>query len=188
MGEGVCFISYFIGLNDSTYSRKWIEDTIQSGTTIVCDRYYYSGMVYSAAKQNQSLSLAWARQPEVGLPRPDWVFFLDLEPEEAEKRGGFGEEKYEKKAFQAQVRKFFLDLQWCGGEEEEDMTVINAGGSVDEVGDLLWKDVEGVVTEVGEGATGALETVQGWKDAEEVLKKFGSFKACRSAVQNQNQS
>ncbi|TVY86163.1 Thymidylate kinase, partial [Lachnellula willkommii] len=66
---------------------QWMKDQIAHGYTLICDRYYYSGIVYSAAKHLPSLSLAWARQPEVGLPRPDRVVFLDLDPEAAAKRG-----------------------------------------------------------------------------------------------------
>ncbi|PHH68089.1 hypothetical protein CDD80_269 [Ophiocordyceps camponoti-rufipedis] len=54
-------------------SAKQIRDLLAEGTTIVCDRFYHSGMVYSAAKDNPSLTLSWARGPEVGLPRPDAV-------------------------------------------------------------------------------------------------------------------
>ena len=61
-------------------------------------RYAYSGVAFSAAKDG--LSLDWCRQPDRGLPRPDVVYFLDVSPEEAAKRGGFGEERYEKAEFQ----------------------------------------------------------------------------------------
>ena len=86
----------------------YIKSTIAAGYTIVCDRYVYSGMVYSTAKGNKELGLEWAKSPDVGLPRPDLVVFLDLEPEEAERRGGWGEEKYEKQEMQLRVRKLFL--------------------------------------------------------------------------------
>lgn len=86
----------------------FIKQQIAAGYTIVCDRYVYSGMVYSAAKNNPELSLEWAKSPDIGLPKPDLVVFLDLEPEEAERRGGWGEEKYEKKEIQLRVRELFL--------------------------------------------------------------------------------
>ena len=54
------------------------------------DRYYYSGIVYSAAKKRPDLSLQWAKAPEVGLPKPDLVIFLDVDTETAKARGGFG--------------------------------------------------------------------------------------------------
>ncbi|KAA8631805.1 hypothetical protein SMACR_09145 [Sordaria macrospora] len=67
---------------------KTITTELSLGTTLILDRYYYSGIVYSAAKQNPSLSLSWARAPEIGLPRPDLVLFLDLDEEQARLRGG----------------------------------------------------------------------------------------------------
>jgi len=65
-------------------------------------------MIYSAAKGNSELSLEWAKTPDVGLPRPDLVVFLDLEAEEAERRGGWGDEVYERKEMQGRVRELFL--------------------------------------------------------------------------------
>ena len=77
---------------------------------MICDRFYHSGIVYSAAKQNPSLSLSWAKAPEVGLPRPDVVLFLDLYEEVARRRGGWGGEVYEKGEMQRRVRELFWGL------------------------------------------------------------------------------
>jgi len=57
------------------------------------------------------LGLDWCMSPDVGLPAPDVVIFLDLEMEEAEKRGGYGGERYEKRDLQIRVRKRFAELQ-----------------------------------------------------------------------------
>lgn len=90
-------------------------------------------MVYSVAKHLPDLSFKWARAPEVGLPRPDLVIFLDLDPEEAGRRGGYGDEKYEKIEVQEIVRSCFQGLKQAGEEEAEDMIVIDAGRSVEDV-------------------------------------------------------
>ncbi|KXJ93432.1 thymidylate kinase-domain-containing protein [Microdochium bolleyi] len=87
-----------------------IKADLAAGTTIICDRYYHSGIVYSAAKQLPSLSLSWARAPEVGLPRPDLVLFLDLEESVARSRGGWGGEVYERGEMQRRVRELFWGL------------------------------------------------------------------------------
>ncbi|KAF2279990.1 thymidylate kinase [Westerdykella ornata] len=108
-----------------------IESSLNSGTTVIIDRYYYSGCVYSAAKSNPSLSLTWARHPEEGLPRPDLAIFLDLSPEEAAKRGGYGGEKYEKVEMQEKVRELFAVLR--ESKEGEDFVTVDAGAGVDEV-------------------------------------------------------
>ncbi|KAF2237288.1 thymidylate kinase [Viridothelium virens] len=108
-----------------------ISHDIASGTTIVCDRYYYSGCVYSAAKENPSLSLEWARRPEEGLPRPDVCLFLDISPEKAAERGGFGHERYEQSEMQKRVRELFLRLR--SSPDENDFVTVDAGQPADVV-------------------------------------------------------
>lgn len=66
-----------------------LEQTLSSGTHVVCDRYAHSGVAFSAAKKGSDpLSIDWCKGPDVGLPAPDVVIFLDLSQEESEKRGG----------------------------------------------------------------------------------------------------
>ena len=110
---------------------------------MVIDRYYYSGIVYSAAKGNSSLSLEWARYPETGLPLPDLCVFLDIAPEAAARRGGFGDEKYETGAMQRRVRELFHELMKL--PDAERMRVVDAGRSVEEVGKEIADVVEGVM-------------------------------------------
>ena len=118
-------------------------------------------MVYSAAKQNQTLGLEWARNPEVGLPKPDLVVFLDLEPEVQQKRAGWGEERYEEKDMQKRVREGFLAL--LEREEGKVMKAVNAGMTIDKVEQELWAVVKGVVEEVGEGKRGVkVGVVEPW--------------------------
>lgn len=141
---------------------KQLRKDINDGFTLVCDRYYYSGMVYSVAKSLPDLPFRWARGPEVGLPRPDFVIFLDLDPEEAKRRGGYGDEKYEKLELQEKVRKCFRFLKEVGEEESEDMVIIDAGKSVEEVHEEIVNAVSNGPT-VGLQTAG-LRTVGEWKD------------------------
>ena len=62
---------------------------LSDGTTVICDRYAYSGVAFTSAKQKANLSLDWCKAPDQGLPAPDAVIFLDLSPEQAQKRGGY---------------------------------------------------------------------------------------------------
>lgn len=146
-----------------TLNRKYIRETIAKGYTIVCDRYYYSGMVYSAAKNNPTLDLQWARQCDVGLPRPDKVIFLDLELEQQEQRGGFGDEKYEKKEMQKEVRWEFLRLRFTPGESS-DMVVVNAGSSIEEVVEKIWPEIQPTFNMIENGLLNELGTVKAWRD------------------------
>lgn len=78
---------------------RMIDALLNQGQSIVCDRYTYSGVAFSAAKvvrdgvtgdetETPLLSLEWCQAPDKGLPAPDCVIFLDLPQEEAERRGG----------------------------------------------------------------------------------------------------
>ncbi|KAL9602553.1 MAG: hypothetical protein Q9179_002504 [Wetmoreana sp. 5 TL-2023] len=87
-----------------------IREDIANGTTIIIDRYYYSGMVYSAAKNNPNLSLMWARNPEIGLPRPDLCICFLVSEGAAAARGGFGDERYETTDMQKRVLVLFRHL------------------------------------------------------------------------------
>ena len=106
-----------------------IRSLIASGTTVIIDRYYYSGCVYSAAK---GIDLNWCRKPEVGLPRPDLCLFLDLSSEVAAQRGGYGTERYETRGIQDRVRELFEEMM-AHRDESEDFAVVDASGSLEDV-------------------------------------------------------
>ncbi|KAI8293415.1 thymidylate kinase [Colletotrichum sp. SAR11_240] len=155
---------------------EYIKSLLASGTTVLCDRYYLSGIVYSAAKQNPSLNLHWARAPELGLPRPDLTLFLDLDESVAKERGGWGGEVYEKAEFQRRVRELFWglhrgrigpdgmlgeedrkDADFC--QEKEDLVVVDAGASVEEVAEEIWTKVGPRLEAVEKAAANALGTL-----------------------------
>ncbi|KAF4120633.1 dTMP kinase [Geosmithia morbida] len=129
-------------------TARTIISTLEQGTSIICDRYVHSGIVYSAAKGNPSLDVGWASAPERGLPRPDRVVFLDLTPEETSRRGGWGDELYEKAEMQNRVRRLFRGLAGEGEAEakrDEDVVVVSAAGAIDTVAENIWQVVEGVI-------------------------------------------
>lgn len=58
----------------------------------------------------QNFSLHWCKQPDVGLPKPDLVVFLQVRLAEAAKRGEFGYERYENGSFQKRALQSFGQL------------------------------------------------------------------------------
>jgi dTMP kinase len=50
--------------------KDTILDHLNSGRTIVADRYAFSGVAYSSAK---GIDLEWCKQGDAGLPAPDKV-------------------------------------------------------------------------------------------------------------------
>ncbi|KAF2170743.1 hypothetical protein M409DRAFT_63822 [Zasmidium cellare ATCC 36951] len=137
-----------------------IKSSIESGTTVVIDRYYYSGCVYSAAKRNPTMDLAWCRHMEVGLPRPDLCLFLDITAEKAAIRRGFGTERYEKQEMQDRVRELFAEMR-THPDEEEDIVVIDAGGTVEQVEAAIQTTVKRRLGEV-EAESRPLRFIQPW--------------------------
>lgn len=58
----------------------------------------------------QNFCLDWCKQPDIGLPKPDLILFLQLSPEAAAERGNFGSERYENSSFQEKVLQSFYHL------------------------------------------------------------------------------
>ncbi|CAE7387587.1 tmp1 [Symbiodinium natans] len=106
-----------------------IVEDLRAGTTIVCDRYAFSGVAYSAAK---GLDFAWCQAPDRGLPCPDGIFFLHIDEKVGAARSNFGDERYENAAMQASVRAQFKDqrlrgsVNWRDVDGARDAEVIHA--------------------------------------------------------------
>lgn len=83
---------------------KMMRAMIDKGTTVIMDRYAYSGVAYSTAK---GLEWDWCRAADAGLPKPDAVIFLDLSLDEQAKRSGWGKERFERTEFQEHVARAY---------------------------------------------------------------------------------
>lgn len=126
-------------------ARNNILKDLNDGITIICDRYFASGVAFTAAK---GYDMDWCLAPDRGLPAPDVVLFLDLDAEEQQRRGGFGEERYEVSSFQKTVREKFLEL--IQSMNTVNWKVMDAKGTTDEVFDRLRVVVEETISTVGE--------------------------------------
>lgn len=92
--------------------RSLMEAKLRSGTTLIVDRYSYSGVAFTSAK---GLDIEWCKAPEIGLLAPDLVVYLEITPEKAAERGGYGTERYEKVEFQKKVAECYhilRDASW----------------------------------------------------------------------------
>jgi len=117
-----------------------LEKKLLNGTSLVCDRYAYSGVAFTSAK---GLNINWCKSCDIGLPAPDAIIYLDITPENAALRGNYGEERYEKIDFQIKVREKFMLLK----EEDEGKLpwyVLDATKSIDE----LQKEIQIIANKV----------------------------------------
>ncbi|OWA50575.1 putative Thymidylate kinase [Hypsibius exemplaris] len=91
-----------------TEMRSSMEALLAAGTTLVVDRYSYSGIAYSMAK---GLDKQWCSNVEAYLPKPDLVVYMEITPDQAALRGGFGEERYETRLFQEKVYQAYQAIK-----------------------------------------------------------------------------
>jgi len=99
---------------------------LRDGINLVCDRYSFSGVVYS--EQAQGLDPSRTGVVECGLLRPDIVIQPLVSAEILKSRPGFGEELYEKQDLQNKIRNHFNryhSLSWW--------IVIDGNKSIDEM-------------------------------------------------------
>ncbi|XP_063056388.1 thymidylate kinase [Engraulis encrasicolus] len=105
-----------------------MREKLDQGISLVVDRYAFSGVAFTSAKPG--FSLDWCKSPDVGLPKPDLVMFLKLNPAEAEGRGEFGAERYETSVFQRTVQTRFDQLMQ---DKTVNWQIIDAARSIEEV-------------------------------------------------------
>jgi dTMP kinase len=96
-----------------------------SGVSLVVDRYAFSGVAFTAAKQVASME--WCKSPDIGLPAPDIVFYLDLPAGAAQERHEYGSERYETAEFQALVKEQFTAMM------ENSWKLVNAARTIDSI-------------------------------------------------------
>lgn len=117
-------------------------EKMNAGVNIVCDRYAFSGIAFTAAKPG--FTLEWCMQPDIGLPRPDRCYFLTLPETDQQARGDFGAERYEKTDFQKKVAENFRKI--IKNDETADLwKEINAAQEVEDVFRDIYEDTQKVV-------------------------------------------
>ncbi|XP_044523602.1 thymidylate kinase isoform X4 [Gracilinanus agilis] len=105
----------------TTQGRKLVAALLEAGHTAELLRFPERSTEigkllgsYLEKKNNMedhtNFSLDWCKQPDVGLPKPDIILFLQLSSVEAAKRGDFGNERYENNVFQEKALQRFYQL------------------------------------------------------------------------------
>ncbi|OQS53359.1 tmp1 [Ecytonucleospora hepatopenaei] len=94
---------------------------------IICDRYWISGAVYSAAK---GLDYEWCKELDSKLPMPDITFFLDV-PFETTRQFNFGDETHDTEELQRKIYKKYKEI-------EEGMVYVE-NGTIEEMTERIIK-------------------------------------------------
>lgn len=116
-----------------------IKEHLENGTTVICDRYSFSGLVYSIAN---GLDKDWCLASDKGLLEPDVVIFFDLSLDEAQKRRrtlSRDVDNYENIEFQRKVKRAYDELR-------SELNWITIDANVDK--ETLAKNIVNVISEL----------------------------------------
>lgn len=133
---------------DRTEHIKEIKKYLAEGRVVITERYFYSSIVYQGAS---GVSIKWLKEVNRFAPIPDLVLYLDVTPEVGLERISSGnslrsstreKEYFERQDFLGKVRENYLDLA-----NENNFTVIDASGPIDEVQTTIRRRVSHLLSE-----------------------------------------
>ena len=122
---------------------------LDDGVHVISDRYYLSSMAYQTI--NQGLDLAWVRQVNARCRRPDLTIYLDVPPDECQRRmasQGRHLELYEEPAKLEQVHRNYLSVIGILTQEGENIRIVDGGLPVEEVAALVSRAVADLLKSV----------------------------------------
>ncbi|XP_057326503.1 thymidylate kinase [Microplitis mediator] len=114
--------------------------TLNSGVTLVVDRYAASGAAYSATSTKKSLS--WCKEPDRGLPAPDLVALITTDEKTIMSREGWANERFERKDFQRKVADNFLKLK------DDTWKIVSGDQSIDDIHQVLLEEALKIIEQV----------------------------------------
>ncbi len=112
-----------------------IKPALNRGVYVISDRYYYSSLAYQ-----MEVPRGWLEELNRGLPEPDVVFLLDIDPKTALERLEVRGTKslYEKMGYLERVRENYLRLA-----EEKGFVVLDASRSPRRIHEEIVQHVRG---------------------------------------------
>jgi len=130
----------------NTDAQVGIEKLLKDGTTVICDRYYYSSLAYQGTVLGYD-TVAALNLDNPNIRTPDICIFLDLTPEKSLQRiGARGEavEMYENLDYLTRTRTTFFEIFDKLRQRDEKIAIIDADGSVEQVSARIFAAVEDI--------------------------------------------
>lgn len=131
-------------IDHNVNAEDGINMHLQRGDTVISDRYYYSTLAY----QGVDVGMNWLKSLNLDcedIRKPDLCVFLDLTPEKSMERINANRsadeiEIYENLEYLTSIRKRFYNVI-DSLKDSENIAVINADGTVEEVAEKIEKAV-----------------------------------------------
>jgi len=120
--------------------KSEVIPALESGKTVILDRYFYSTIVYESVLFDQDT--VWLREINKFAVKPDLVIFVDIEPELSVDRAmKMGEQdRFERLDFQQKVREAYLTLA-----REDGFKVVDGSKSENEVHEEIKRIIDLVI-------------------------------------------
>lgn len=110
-----------------------IKEHLSRGYTVIVDRYIYTNVAYSTARGGLTYEQTWALTG--GMPQADHIFFLEGSYSDnnnafIQNRPGFGEERFERTAFQSLVQSIFERIRTEEKQKANRWIILDATESI----------------------------------------------------------
>ena len=114
---------------------------LKDGCTVICDRYYYSSFAY----QGMDTDLKWVMDSNLNCPdiiKPDVCIFLDVPPEECDRRiaaGRASREIFEQIETIRRIREKYMEIFRL--LPEHNIKIVSAVGTPEEIAERVYAAV-----------------------------------------------
>lgn len=131
-------------IGHNQHETRGIQQALNTGVAVLCDRYYYSSMAY----QGVGHLFEWVAQMNTACPairHPDAGIFFDLSADDCMKRIQKNRraeelEIFETLAKQEEIRtRYRLVKEWIAQHSEEPIYTVDAAGTIQEVAARVWE-------------------------------------------------
>jgi len=113
-------------------TKPEIESYRKRGFTLICNRYYHSNVPYGIAN---GLDRSWLEKLDEGLPKPDHVILIDINPKTSLARKETNRDIHERDlTFLSEVRRQYLALA-----KEQGWITVNGQNNKERVSKAIWK-------------------------------------------------
>ncbi len=135
----------------SQHFHEKVEPALKAGKHVLCDRFIDSSLVYQGIGRGLGVEEVRAiNEFAIGTRMPDKTILFDLDPEiglariQASRQDEINRLDTESLAFHKSVRKGYLEL---AKEDDERITIVDAGRPLEEVVDDVWMILKRLIEE-----------------------------------------
>ena len=133
---------YLSELVFNTEKPGGMRDLLDQGYTVLCNRYHYSTKAYAGFDGGEVDEIIY-NVKEV-IPKPDIVYYIDIDAKTAMKRLGGEGDFYEKEDKLTAIRNKYHIM--CSENKDSNMLRVNNSGDISEAKDLISNIVANAIT------------------------------------------